>query len=388
MVVIGSLNLGGTERHVCQVLPRLQMHGFEVCVATLTQKGELASTLEEHGIPVLEPPLARWLTKDRSPWRRTVRLTVVLAWLWGVLRRRRPDIVHTFLPEAYVVGGLASLLTGVPTRVMSRRGMNIYHKERPAIAWLEGLIHPRMTAIVGNSRAVLRQLKQEKGVRPERLHLLYNGIDPSQFAAAAPREQTREKLDVPRDALALVIVANLIPYKGHADLIEALGKITTRLPDPWRLLCVGRDDGMLRSLRSRMDTRGIGSNILWLGSRSDVPDILAASDIGILCSHQEGFSNAILEGMAAGLPMIVTDVGGNAEAVAHGKTGLVVPAQAPNALAAAILELSGDAGCRRAFGEAGRRRVVEQFSLDRCVRDYEQFYQMFLDRPGRAGDGL
>ncbi|MCH8997186.1 MAG: hypothetical protein IID48_02815, partial [Proteobacteria bacterium] len=69
------------------------MHGFEVCVATLTQKGELASTLEEHGIPVLEPPLARWLTKDRSPWRRTVRRTVVLAWLWGVLRRRRPDLL-------------------------------------------------------------------------------------------------------------------------------------------------------------------------------------------------------------------------------------------------------------------------------------------------------
>jgi len=170
------------------------------------------------------------------------------------------------------------------------------------------------------------------------------------------------------------IVANLIPYKGHADLVDALALAAPDLPSGWRLLCLGRNDGIGDCLRQRAAMAGIGDNILWLGSRRDVPQILAASDIGLLVSHQEGFSNAVLEGMAAGLPMVVTDVGGNAEAVADGDTGYVVPARDPQALAAAIRRVARDPQ-RRLMGERGRERIHQHFSLDACVDAYERLYE-------------
>ena len=128
-------------------------------------------------------------------------------------------------------------------------------------------------------------------------------------------------------ALTLVMVGNLIAYKGHGDLLVALGQAAPQLPPDWRLLIVGRDEGIASALQAQSVALGIDRNVLFLDTRNDVPDILNACDIGVLCSHQEGFSNAVLEGMAASLPMIVTDVGGNAEAVLDGECGIVVPAE-------------------------------------------------------------
>ena len=122
---------------------------------------------------------------------------------------------------------------------------------------------------------------------------------------------------------------------------------------------------------------------MFLGSRKDVGSLLAASDIGILCSHEEGFSNAILEGMAAGLPMIVSDVGGNAEAVIHDETGLVVPAGDPKALANAIVALIGNPERCRTMGHAGRMRTERSFSMEACVEEYNRLYKNLLSQDRR-----
>ena len=172
----------------------------------------------------------------------------------------------------------------------------------------------------------------------------------------------------------LVTVANLIRYKGHSDLFEALDWIKGSLPARWTLLCVGRDDGIGERLRKQAVARGIESNVQFLGERPDIASLLASADIGILCSHEEGFANSILEGMAAGLPMIVTDVGGNAEAVIDGTTGLVVPPHNPKALGAAIVKLALDPELRRRMGRAGRERVEKYFGIDRCVANYARLY--------------
>jgi glycosyltransferase involved in cell wall biosynthesis len=122
------------------------------------------------------------------------------------------------------------------------------------------------------------------------------------------------------------------------------------------------------------DNNGIGAKLLWLGVRDDIPDLLGAADLGLLSSHQEGFSNALLELMAAGLPVVATDVGGNREAVIDGETGILVPPRSPNALAQAIVDLANDAEARTRFGAAGRRRVSQEFSLDSCVEHYDQLF--------------
>jgi glycosyltransferase involved in cell wall biosynthesis len=116
----------------------------------------------------------------------------------------------------------------------------------------------------------------------------------------------------------------------------------------------------------------------WLGSRDDIPDLLAAADIGLLCSHQEGFPNAVLEAMAAGLPVIATRVGGSAEAVVDGDTGLLPPPHDPKRLGEAILLLAGDAEKRAAFGRAGKDRAEREFALARAIADHMAFYRRLV----------
>jgi glycosyltransferase involved in cell wall biosynthesis len=176
----------------------------------------------------------------------------------------------------------------------------------------------------------------------------------------------------------LCIVANLIPYKGHRDLIDALALAAPFMPPGWRLLAVGRDDGIGQSLRSQVQDTSIADHILFLGPRDDVSVILGVSDIGILCSHEEGFSNAILEGMAAGLPMVVTKVGGNSEAVIDGETGIVVPAHDAQRLSAAILKLANDPALRANYGDVGRGRVAQAFGVNRFVESHRKLYRALV----------
>src|SRR5208282_1725368 len=127
--------------------------------------------------------------------------------------------------------------------------------------------------------------------------LIYNGIEMPPPATAADRQRVRGALHLPSDTLAITVVANLVAYKGHRDLIAALALLNDRLPQ-WRLLAIGRDDGIGAELKRQAKALKISDNILWLGERADVGELLAASDIFVLPSHQEGFSNALLEAMA------------------------------------------------------------------------------------------
>jgi len=163
-------------------------------------------------------------------------------------------------------------------------------------------------------------------------------------------------------------------------LVTGVSHLEQELPANWRILVAGRDHGIRSELEELAAARGISHRIQFLGEYSDIPRLLTAADFGLLTSREEGFSNVILEGMAAGLPMIVTDVGGNAEAVRHGETGLVVPPRSPKAIGDAILELTHNPEQRKRFGAAGRKRVEKEFSIDRCVKAHADLYEEMLDK--------
>lgn len=373
--VIGSLEVGGAERHVAQIAIRLKACGWEPEVFVLTPGGPLTRLLNDAKVPIHGVTLPTWVSRlfKNKRLQARVGLMVTSIALICTMWLRRPAVVHFFLPAAYVVGGLASLFARVPARIMSRRSLNNYQTAHPFFAKVERYLHPRMTLVCGNSRAVVDELVRE-GISEQRLRLIYNGIDLAPYDHSLDLDTIRVELEVPDDALVFVVVANLIPYKGHADLIKALAKIKDQLPKPWLVLCIGRDDGIGADLQQQANSHGIGPNIRFLGSRSDVPTFLRLADIGVLCSHEEGFSNAVLEGMAAGLPMVVTDVGGNAEAVLDGVTGYVVPAHSPEHLAGALLKVALDDG-RALMGDKGRERVREKFSMDACINAYEALYR-------------
>jgi glycosyltransferase involved in cell wall biosynthesis len=231
-----------------------------------------------------------------------------------------------------------------------------------------------MSAVLGNSRAVAVELRAE-GVRADRLGIIYNGIDAAPFRQGAGKPEAKTALGLSPTTLVMTIVANLIGYKGHADLFDALALAKPRLPADWKLLVVGRDDGIGAALRERAAAGGIADNVVFLGPRRDVPALYAASDIGLLVSHEEGFSNAVLEGMAAGLPMIVSDVGGNPEAVLDGESGLVVPARNPQRLAEAIVRLASDPTLRTRLGTAAAGRIAQNFTIEHCAARYDALYR-------------
>jgi len=362
LIVIGQLGVGGTERHLAQVLPRLRDSGLAPSVFALKAGGAVGAELATRDIPVIA------CSDRRDGWRGVLQAAALLR---RVVRECRPHVVHFYLPAAYLVGSVATCRQRVK-RVMSRRSLASYQSHYPGVRGFERLLHPRMDAVLANSRAVARELAAE-GVSPQRLGVIYNGV--VDRARAHSRGGTRAVLDLAPDALVCAMIANLIPYKGHADFLDALALVSARLPPDWTVLFAGRDDGIGEALRARAQRLGIDAHLRWLGAVDDVGPLLAAADIGVLASHEEGFSNAILEGMAAGLPMVVTDVGGNAEAIVDGVCGRVVPARDPAALAAALLELAGDPAARARMGQAARARAATHFTLEACVARYATFYR-------------
>jgi glycosyltransferase involved in cell wall biosynthesis len=376
MFVIGTLEIGGAEMQLATVARMLVRRGWRISIYSLRGGGPLQKDFEAAGATVIVPEQNS--ARSRYLVARVARLGFAAVYLFWTLLRRRPAIVHFFLPEAYLVGAPLALLARIPIRVMSRRSLRVYQERYPLLQTVEYFLHRTMAAILVNSRRIIDELMEHEHVPEQRLKLIYNGIDFSRFAGPDTRLATRGALGVSPAALVLVCVANLIPYKGHADLLSALGLIKGDMPADWCLFIVGRDDGIGRNLRDQAEAQGLAANIRFLGSRRDIPDILKAADIGLLCSHQEGFSNSVLEGMAAALPMIVTDVGGNPEAVKNGASGLVVPPRDPAGLAQAILRLTTDAPLRKELGDAARQRVLQEFTFERCIESYESVYRALI----------
>jgi glycosyltransferase involved in cell wall biosynthesis len=377
LFVIGGLDIGGTERHLLSVGGGLRRADWRVWVYSLAGDGPLRGGLEAAGVRVALPPISKEDVPNIKILR-ALRLALAAIHLTYTMLRLRPRIAHFFLPAAYMIGAVSASLTSVKIRIMSRRSLNIYQRGYPLMRWLEMNLHRGMSAVLGNSKAVIAELREEERVPSSKLALIYNGIELSPVLSG-DRNNIRSSMGIDDRTLIYIIVANLIPYKGHLDLITALGIANEQIGQPWKLLVVGRDDGAGSDIRELAKKLNIDGKLTCLGMRTDVTQLLSASDVALLCSHQEGFSNSILEAMAAGLPMIVTSVGGNAEAVVDGETGLVVPPRDPQALAAAIIRLARDPELRERFGRAARERVVSQFSLDACVTKYSALYRGLLD---------
>ena len=373
--VIGSLEIGGTEQHLCAILPQLKNSALDITVVCLQKRGALAAQMDAAGIPVIAPRFF-----SRFLFCRAFHLLVATIWVAFVFRAQRPDIVHTFLPEAYIIAGSVAIIMRIPIRLMSRRSLNNYQNRRPLVAFIERCLHRHMHVLLGNSSAVIKQLKKEVGKSKTNTHLIYSGLEMERFSNLKTDGNTRSTLGIPKEAIVFVIVANLIPYKGHADLLEAFELIADKLKADWRLLCVGKDSGILSGLKAQAKDRKLGKRVLWLGQRTDIPNVLAAADIGVLASREEGLPTVVMEGMAAGLPMVVTNVGGNSELVIDNKTGIVVPPRNPKKMASALLSLANDAVLREKMGLRGRTQITENFSLERCVAEYRSLYDSLLNQ--------
>jgi glycosyltransferase involved in cell wall biosynthesis len=364
LFVTDILTRGGTEQHLIRILPDLKWRGLAVEVFVLARGGELEPELTKAGVAIYG------MDGDFS----LLKLVASAIALYRHIRATKPDVVHFFLPRSYIVGSLVARAAGHETCFMSRRSLAHYHHNHPWLARLEKFLHRRTSALLGNSRAVVDELVKEVG-SVRKVGLVHNGVEIPPLADESARMIRRAALGLPADAFVMVIVANLIGYKGHADLLDALALAHARLPKLWRLMVIGRDDGIGDPLKAQAAQLGLSESVIWMGERGDVEAILPAADVGLLVSHQEGFSNALIEAMAQGLPMIATSVGGNIDAIVDGRSGWLVPVQDPVSLSKAIVKMASDPQARAAMGQAARERTLTMFSQVGCVDRYERLYR-------------
>ncbi len=378
LLAIGSLDVGGAEKQMVALAGGLKREGSDCRVFVLNGHGKLRAHLETIGVPVI----SAWDSGDqkRQPWRTAVAQLKLIE----TVRRYKPDVIHAFLPLVTFMGAVAGRLSKIPLVVTSRRALGTHQERFKLLRPFDLMANAWSHHVTVNSKAVWNDVIRRDRIDPRKLVLIYNAIDPTPYELAPlARERKRQELGLKPEQMAVIVIANLIPYKGHSDLLSATALALREAPE-MRLLVVGEDRGIGRHLERQASVLGIASAVKFLGQRWDSPELLAASELSILASHEEGFSNVILESMAAGLPVVATDVGGNREAILDGETGWLVPAKNPEVLAARIVDLLQAPSRARQWGEKGRARVKELFTVDKMVQEHLRLYESAFATPEKG----
>jgi glycosyltransferase involved in cell wall biosynthesis len=372
--LLGSLERAGAEGQVVELIKRLDRTQFQPALILETPTGKERVTGWLTDVRVLRPqPFQR-----SASFYRAYRGVASFTRLCRHLRDLQPAILHTFLPEASILGAGARLIGKVAIQVTSRRSLVEAYRPSDRLRAIADHYATKIADVaVGNCVAVSNELTDIDGVAPTRARTIYNGVDTATFSPSVNPE-LRAQLGWDGSNLVFGILANLHGYKRHRDLVAAAPRILRELPHA-RFLLVGDDRGALADVRALIQAEGIAGCVQVLPATAVPQSMLAAMDVYVCPSDTEGFSNSILEAMAAGLPVIATNAGGNAEAVEVGQNGYIVPCRNVEMIAAHAIELGKTPSMLKAFGQRSRQRAEQQFSLGQMVRAYQELYAELLN---------
>ncbi len=357
LFVIDKMARAGAQRHLLQVVSGLDRRQFRPTVCCLLERGPLAGELEERGVAVETLELKNIMG---------VRFTRAVYGLRSVIRRRRIALVHSYLFAANIVSPFAGFLSRVPV-ITSRRDTGFWKKGRHLLAHRVGnALTDRITA---NSPAVVGYLLDREKAPRNKVALIRNGI-----AVPAKPPETAER---PRDAIVFGCLGNIRPVKGYEYLLAALSELKAK-NTPFKALIAGRvlDPDYNRMLTGMVKSHRLEDRIAFLGEVADAGAFLAKIDVFVLPSLSEGFSNALLEAMAAGRPAVATDTGGNREAVKEGETGFIVPPGDPVALTGKLRFFAENRGLASEFGQRGREMIARHFSVDKMCSELQSLYRL------------
>ncbi|MBK8179962.1 MAG: glycosyltransferase family 4 protein [Planctomycetes bacterium] len=286
-----------------------------------------------------------------------------------ILRELAPDLVHLHTSRAAWIGGLAARRAGLPAIVTRRMDRAV------ARNWRTRLLYGRLThAAAAISESVARSLV-EGGVDPGRVVLIPSSVDAAQWEPKRARAEVRAELGAGPETRVVLTLGALVPRKGIDVLLAALDDLSLRgiRPAVWIAGAGPASEDLARQARG-LSLEGVR----FLGARADAPDLLAAADVFAMPSRREGLGVAALEALAAGCPVVASRVGGLAEVVEHGESGLLVDAERPEPLARALERLLSEPELRRRFAQAGRARVARLYSASSMVARYEELYRRVL----------
>ncbi|MGB5832816.1 MAG: glycosyltransferase [Thiohalocapsa sp.] len=368
--VVHGLPRGGLENGVVNLLNGLPEADFEQSLCCLDERGEMADrVIREIPIDVLGRG-----RHDLGLPRRLAR----------VIRQRRPHLIHCRNWNTWPDTVLAHRLSGgAGTLVWSFHGFADGHwfpARRKVASRLLSLATDRLFAVCRDAAVRFAGLC---AIPQARFDVLYNGVDCTRFAPVADRTALRERLGFAKDELVILTVASLVPVKGHARLLEAAAKVIAASNRKLRFLWLG-EGNQRKALERRIAELGLGERVQLPGGSDIVPRYLAAADLFMLPSVLEGMSNAVLEAMASGLPVVANDVGGNPELIEHGRSGLLCAQGDRDAMTDAIARLVANGDERTAMGRAAHRRATQILSLDAMLARYADYYRL----AARSGSGI
>lgn len=361
LFLMESMEVAGAEQLVLSIVRRLDRDRFHPIIGCLTVPGPLAPEVEAAGVELVA--LGKRPGFDVSILRKLMRL----------MREKQVDVLHTHVWPADVWGRIAARAVGVPVvittehNVCNWKDFRHFAMDRWLARW--------STHVVCVSDAVRDFYQSQAGLPAQRLLRIHNGIDPAPFLEPIDVAAQRAALGAGPNRIVMTAVGRLVPQKSHWLFLEALHEVRRSHPEALGWV-VG--DGPLRAdLEAQAVKLGLmGDGIQFLGQRRDVRDVLKASDAFVLpTAVREGLSLSVLEAMAAGLPVVAADVGGNRELVEDGRTGLlVVPGDAAS-LAGAMRRVIENPDQARDWGRKARAEVLSRFTLDQMVREYERLYE-------------
>jgi L-malate glycosyltransferase len=358
--------IGGAER---QFVERLRRHpgGFRAVVGCLEASGPLLDPIRALGYEPEVFPLNGSMMQPNT--------ALQVGRMAALIRAEGIRIVHSTDFNTNLLGLAAARLAGAKAIVSRldlghlRAGFGRWHRQA------EKLSSRLADLVVANAEAVRQVCIGEEGVKPENCVVVRNGIDLAQFDADVARG-LQAPLPVAGEVPAVAVIGNLWPVKGHRTLVEAVAVLPPELHHV-RFLCAG--EGPEREhLTGRIAQLGLGDRVILLGHRLDVPAILARAQAACLCSSAEGLSNALMEAMAARLPVVATRVGGNPELIKDGENGFLVPYGDAEALAATLTALLSAPQNAREMGLRGRKRVEAELSMERMADGHGALYRRAL----------
>jgi len=373
--VLPTLHCGGTENQVTTLSRALADDGFDLEVACMHRVGPLVTALTERDVPLREYPISSFL----SP--RAIGQQVRLA---RHIVGRRLHIVHTYGFYGNVFAVPPAAAAGVPVIIASIRDRGVYLTPRQTRA--QKYVCHLADRILVNAEAVKGWLL-EQGYPLSKIVVIRNGVDVERFDASPDSDAIREQLGLAPDERLVTVVSRLTPLKGLEQFIDAASMLASWFPTVRFLIAGDASAGegdYVAALRQRARRAGVGRRVLFIGHRADVPAVLGCAAVSVMPSLNEALSNALLESMAAGAPIVATRVGGTPEAIVHGKTGLLVPAGDPRALSQAIARLLNEPELAAALGHAARRAAESSFSLSRMVAATEQLYRDLLAQKNKS----
>ena len=357
---------GGTEKHLAQLISGLPADAFRCSVVAFDLGANpLLDDLRARGVSITSVPVGREYVPNAA----------VQAWrLFKLIRKNRFDIVQTFHQKADTYGAVIAWLSGVKYLVSSKRDTG--HLRKPWHVFLNRRLKSLFDAFIVVAEAVRLAVMANDHLPASRITTIYNGVDIARLVvpSAQQRGDARTRLGFAADDFVVGMVAGFRPEKNHDVFFAGLLQAAPSIPS-LKVLAVGAGP-LLAEFRERVAQTELGARTVFAGDVSDVVPYLWAMDVGCLTpGSNEGFSNAIVEQMAVGLPMIVTDVGGNAEAVLDGENGRVIPPLDATALSRALIELHDNPARAAAMGRSSRTRVEERFSLERMCAEHVRLYR-------------